>query len=195
MDTPRTLDAAPAPTRVDKLWAAARDMDAVSLSAMAMIFIGWFFADTLTVNLGLLRHGTRFFDISSVIADPTRIFFGVEGSMRRFIFGLIAVACLLAPLLPHWRRSRFAWLAYLVPLALMAACGALLYSKTSGEFFAVSSGAGSMGGAVRFANSLVHRGSGLVSSHVSIGVGGYLAFAGSLALAFKGLRQFRHHAP
>jgi len=83
-----------------------RSLDMVNLSAMIAIFIGWFFLDTLVATLGSLQHGVRFFDISAVIADPTRIFFGVDAPWQRIFFGLLCLACLLAPLLPQWRPSR-----------------------------------------------------------------------------------------
>jgi hypothetical protein len=194
MDTPHSLHAAPAPT-LGELTNAAREIDGISLSAMLGIFIGWFFIDTLVVGLGSFQHGVRFFDITAVIGDPTRIFFGVDGSFQRILFGLVCLVCLLAPLLPHWRRNRLAWAAYLAPLALMMLCGALLYSKTSNDFFSVSAESRSLaGGMIRFVNDRMHQGSALVSRHVSIGVGAYLAFAGSLILAVRGLRQLRHAA-
>jgi hypothetical protein len=196
MDTPQSLDVAPAPTPFGRLTRAARQIDGLGLWALLAIFIGWFFVDTLAVTLGSLRHGVRFFDISAAIADPTRIFFGVDGSFQRILFGFICVLCLLAPLLPHWRATRWAWLGYLVPLALMVICGALLYSKTSGEFFSAPSDASTLGGSViRFANSLVRQSTGMISKHVSVGAGGYLAFAGSLVLAAQGIRHLRRHAP
>jgi len=195
MDTSPSPDALPAATPLDKLLRAAAQIDGVSLLAMLGILIGWFFIDTLVVSLGSLRHGVRFFDITGAIADPTRIFFGVDGFFQRIFFGLICFVCLLAPLLPHWRRYRLAWAAYLAPLALMLLCSALLYSKTSSDFVSAPGDANALGNSVmRFANDLVHRGSGLVSRHISIGVGGYLAFAGTLVLAVQGIRQFRHHA-
>jgi hypothetical protein len=170
-------------------------IDGASLSAMVAVLIGWFFTDTLVVSLGSLHHGVRFFDISAAIADPSRIFLGVDASLPRILFGLICVACLLAPLLPHWRWTRAAWAAYQAPLLLMILCGALLYSKTSGEFLSAPADAGSLsGGLFRFANDLVHRGSGLVAKHITIGVGAYLAIAGSLVLAAQGIRQMRRHA-
>jgi hypothetical protein len=196
MDTPQSLDAATAPTPFGKLSRAARGIDGVSLWALLAIFIGWFFVDTLAVTLGSLRHGVRFFDMSAAIADPTRIFFGVDTSFQRILFGSLCLICLLAPLLPHWRAARHAWLAYLVPLGLMVICGVLLYSKTSGEFFPAPADASTLGGSViRFANNLVRQSTGLVSKHVSVGVGGYLAFAGSLVLAAQGIRHSRRHAP
>ena len=160
--------------------------------AILAIFVGWFFVDTLVASLGSLQHGVRFFDISSAIADPTRIFFAVDASWQRGLFVLLCLLCLLAPILPHWRTARWAWAAYLAPLALMAACGALLYSRTSSELFSAPQNAQSLSSSViHFANDLMHRGSGLVARHVSIGVGGYLAFAGSLVLAVQGMRRLQ----
>jgi hypothetical protein len=194
MDTPRTLDVAREPTRFGKLLRAAGQIERSSLLAMLAILLGWFFFDTLVVSLGSLQHGVRFFDLSAAIADPTRIFFGVDSSFQRIFFCLICIACLLAPLIPHWRGDRLAWLAYLAPLALMVLCGTLLYSKTSGDFFSAPGDASSWSGSVlRFANNLARQGSGLVSKHISIGAGGYLAFAGTLVLAVRGIRQFRRH--
>jgi hypothetical protein len=177
-------------TAAGKLEDAAIRIDAPALLAVLAIFVGWFFLDTLIVTLGSLRHGVRFFDISSAIADPTRIFFRIDASLHRIFFGLICLICLLAALLPYWRRSRLAWAAHLAPLALMLLCGVLLYSKTSSEFFSTPGDTASLGGGViRFANDLVRRASGLVSRHISIGMGGYLAFAGSSALAALGIRR------
>jgi hypothetical protein len=196
MDTPRSLGATPAPTLIGELSRAAARIDGLSLLALLALFIGWFFMDTLVASLGSLRHGLRFFDISAAIADPTRIFFGVDGSFRRIFFGGVCVACLLAPLVPHWRSHRLAWGAYLAPLALMIFCGVLLYAKSSGDFFPAPSDAGSLSTSVmRFANDLVNRGAGLVSKHISVGAGGYLAFAGALLLAIQGTRHFRRHDP
>jgi hypothetical protein len=194
MHTPQSLDATPAPTLLGDLSRAAARMDGLSLLALLALFIGWFFLDTLVASLGSLQHGLRFFDISAAIADPTRIFFGVDGSLRRIFFGGVCVACLLAPLVPHWRSHRLAWAAYLAPLALMTFCGVLLYAKSSGDFFPAPSDAGSLGTSVmRFANDMVNRGTGLVSKHISVGAGGYLAFAGALLLAIQGARHFRRH--
>ena len=196
MESPRTAPAARASTLAADIMYAARQIDGASLAAMLAIFAGWFFADTLAVSLGSLQHGVRFFDISSAIADPSRIFFAVDASLQRGWFAFLCLLCLAAPIFPHYRISRLAWAAYLAPLALILICGVLLYSKTSGELFAAPSDARSLSsGVIRFANNLVHQGGGLVASHVSIGMGGYLAFAGSLALAALGMRRLLRHAP
>ena len=193
MESPRSLPAARTAAPVADILSAARRIDGASQMAILAIFVGWFFVDTLVASLGSLQHGVRFFDISSAIADPTRIFFAVDASWQRGLFVSLCLLCLLSPILPHWRTARWAWAAYLAPLALMVACGALLYSQTSSEFFSAPQNAQSLSGSViHFANDLLHRGSGLVARHVSIGVGGYLAFAGSLVLAVQGMRRLQH---
>jgi hypothetical protein len=187
------LQAAEPPTLLSRLTRAVAQLETPSKFALLCIFFGWFLIDTLVVTIGSLQHGVRFFDMSAVIADPTRLFFGIQGSSHRIFFGLICILCLLAPVLPHLRPRRANWLAYLAPLALMVICGALLYSRTSSELFAAPQGVGSAGnGLIRFANDLVRHGTGLVTRHVSVGVGGYLALVAGLVLALRGARHFRN---
>jgi hypothetical protein len=196
MDTPSDVQSADRPTLLSNLTRAAAQLETPSKFALLCIFFGWFFADTLVVTLGSLQHGVRFFDMSAVISDPTRLFFGIQGPLHRIVFGVVCILCLLAPVLPHLRRGRANWLAYLAPLILMVICGALLYSRTSSEFFAASGDAVSPGGnLIRFANGLVRHGSGLVARHISVGVGGYLAMIAGLVLALRGARHFRKASP
>jgi hypothetical protein len=144
--------------------------------AIGGILIGWFFIDYLVVSLGSLHHGVKFFDMSAMIADPARLFLGVDSSMQRLLFSIICLACLGAPLVaPQLLRDRVAWLAYLAPLALIALCAALLYSQTSAEVFA---------------GDIVQHGGGLAAKHISLGAGGYLALLGSLILGIQGVRRF-----
>jgi hypothetical protein len=192
MQTPSNLQTTERPPLLSRLAGAAAQLETPSKIALLCIFFGWFLVDTLVVTLGSLQHGVRFFDMSAVIADPTRLFFGIQGSLHRILFGLTCFVCLLAPLLPHLRRERANWLAYLAPLILMVICGALLYSRTSSEFFAAQSNVGHAGGnLIRFANDLMRHGSGLVTRHISVGIGGYLALVASIVLALRGARHFR----
>ena len=169
---------------------AARQIELADKIAILCVFLGWFLLNTLVVTLGSLQHGVRFYDISAAIADPSRLFFGLHGSAHRILFGLLCVACLLAPVLPHFRRGRFLWIAYVVPLVLMATSGIWLYVRASGEFIAVPSGAIQTGeNLVQLANDLVHHGSTLVARHVAIGAGGYLAAIASVVLGLRGSRH------
>jgi hypothetical protein len=192
MDAPGNLQTAAPPTLAARLLKAAGQIELASKIAMVCVFFGWFLVDTLVVTLGSLQHGVRFFDISAVIADPSRMFFGLPGSAHRILFIALCMVCIFAPLLPHFHRRRALWLSYLAPLALMLICGALLFSRTSREFIAAPGTVSRIGGnLVQFANDLVHHGGDLVARHVAIGVGGYLALAASLVLVLQGARGFR----
>jgi hypothetical protein len=192
MDAPGNLQAAAPPTLLARLLRAAGQIDLASKVAMVCVFFGWFLVDTLVVTLGSLQHGVRFFDMSAVIADPSRIFFGLHGSVHRTLFIPLCMVCILAPLLPHFHRTRVLRLGYVAPLALMVICGALLFWRTSGEFIVAPSNAGRVAGnLIQFANDLVHHGGDLVARHVAIGLGGWLALAASIVLALQGVRGLR----
>jgi hypothetical protein len=170
--------------------AAAAEMELSVKFAIICIFFAWFFLDTLVVSVGSIKHGVRFFDAGAVIADPTRMFFSIDLTFGVILFAVICMACLLAPLAPHLWRKRAAWIGYLAPLALIVVCGLLLYSKTSGEILATPSDAGGIRSSVMsLANKILQRGSDLVSRHVAVGAGGYVAMLGSLVLAYCGIQR------
>lgn len=192
MDTPHSMDVSSTQPLFGRALRAVAELDGLSKAAIVCVVFGWFFMNTLVVSLSSLKHGVRFFDMSAVISDPSRLFFDVDTPMHRMCFSLICLVCLAAPIAAHLTKKRVAWLGYLAPLALILICGILLYSRTSGEFFAAAPDAKSMSGTfIRFAHDLVHRGSDLVSRHISIGAGGYLALIGSVVLAVQGLRRLR----
>jgi hypothetical protein len=193
MDAPHRMEI---PSTQRLLGRVARGLAALGASsklAIVCVLFGWFFMNTFVVTLGSLAHGVRFFDMSAVIADPTRLFFGGDTPFHRTFFGLICLACLVAPLAPHVTSTRSAEFGYLAPLALILVCGVLLYWRTSGELFASPGDAKSLSGSlIHFANDLVHRGSDLVSRHVSIGAGSYLSLIGGTVLAVQGVRRLRY---
>jgi hypothetical protein len=192
MDAPGNLQTATPPTGVARLLKATGQIELASKVAIVCVFFGWFLVDTLVVSLGSLQHGVRFYDISAVIAEPSRMFFGLQGSLHRTIFIPLCIVCILAPLLPNFLSARVLWLSYIAPLALMVICAVLLFARTSGEFIAAPGNTGRVGGnAIQFANDLVHHGGDLVARHVSLGVGAYLALVASIVLALRGIRRFR----
>jgi hypothetical protein len=197
MDVPRNVEI-PRPVGLrQRLGAAMADLDTLSKIALVCLIIAWFFADTLVVALGSLKTGVRFYDLSAVIGDPSRLFFSIDTTFSVVAFGGLCIACVLVPLTPHFYRGRFAWFAYCAPLALIVVCALLLYSRASSEFFtapALANGLGSK--VVRFANSLVHQGGGLVARHVAVGMGAYLGALCGVVLAIQGFRRFHtHHHP
>jgi hypothetical protein len=192
MDAPQSMEIRSTQPLLGRVVRGLAALDASSKLAIVCVVFGWFFMNTFVVSLGSLEHGVRFFDISAVIADPTRLFFDGDTPFHRVFFGLVCLACLVAPLAPHVMKTRSAWVGYLAPLALILACGVLLYWRTSGELFAPPSDPKSLsGGLIHFANELVRRGSDLVSRHVSIGAGSYLSVIGSAVLAVQGIRRSR----
>jgi hypothetical protein len=192
MEAPSAFDATATQPVLARILQAAGRLDTASKFAILCLLFGWFFLDTLVVSLGSLQHGVRFFDMWAVIAEPTRVFFGVDTGFQRIAFGLLCIACLLAPLAAQLSPRRSAWLAQLLPLALILVCGTLLYSQTSSEFFAASGDPSSVGNSlIRLANDLARQGSGFVTKHISVAGGAYLALIGAVVLALKGVRGFR----
>ena len=204
MDAPPTLDIPTGRPLLGRGVQAFSELESSSKLALVIVAMGWFFMNTLVASLGSFQHGVRFFDMSAIIGDPTRLFFGVNAPFHRILFGLICLACLVAPLVPHLeaastplepsplKKGNSLWLCYAVPLVLMLICGVLLYIRTSGDFFADPGDPNSMTGSLmHFANGLVRRGSDMVSRHISVGAGAYLALLGSSVLASQGVRRFR----
>jgi hypothetical protein len=192
MDAPHSMEipsARPLPARLAE---AVGALEATSKLAVVCVFFGWFCMNTLVVSLGSLQHGVRFFDMSALIADPTRLFFDGDTPVHRFLFGLSCLASLAVTVLPHLVKARHAWLAYLAPLLLMVGTMLTLYWRTSGQLFAPPDDPKSMtAGIINFANDLVHRGADIVSRHVSVGAGTYLALIGAVVLFVQGVRRYR----
>ena len=162
----------------------------INQGATLAIFIGWFFLDTLAVTIGSLQHSVRFFDLCAAMGEPRRILFGVESWVQRIAFGSLCLACLAAPLLARQCHGHIERWVSLAPLGLMIGCGVLLYCKTSADTFAVPNDLGSLGhGVMRLANSLARQGATLVSRHISLGLGAYVALVGALVLAIDGWRR------
>jgi hypothetical protein len=195
MDKPQSIDfpsSAPSHgSRFARVFSAAASMDLRAKFAVVCVFFAWFFLDTLVVSVGSIKHGVRFFDAGAVIADPTRMFFSIDTTFGVILFAALCLVCLLAPLAPHLWRNRAAWIGYIAPLALIVVCGLLLYSKTSGDILATPADASGLKSSVMsFANKILQRGSDVVSRHVAVGAGGYVAFLGSLVLAYIGVHRF-----
>src|SRR5450631_497646 len=113
MDAPHSLHIPSLPPIFNRVAQAFAQIEPVNKLALLFILVGWFFTNTLVVSLGSLRHGVRFFDMAAVIADPARLFFGVNPSFERVLFGLICLGCVGVPLMAHFMKQRIAWLAYL----------------------------------------------------------------------------------
>jgi len=192
MDTPGSMEVSTPGTLPARAASALASLPLSTKLAMVCLLFGWFFTKTLVVSLGSIEHGVRFFDMSAVIADPMRLFFGIETTLQRIAFGVICLLCVFAPLAPRLTKERSAWLWYAAPFVLILVCGVTLSWRTSGEFFTAPGDAGSLTGSlVHFANDLARRGGDVINRHLTIGGGAYLALIGSLVLLFQGLSGYR----
>lgn len=170
------------------------DVDVVALAAVVVLIIGWFGMSTLVTELAGVRQRFHFYNMWSVLAHPARLLTGLSGgdAARGLAFGVVCIAAALVVLVPYRFKQRSAWLAYLIPLALMILCGVALYEKTSGDYFADSGAYGSIGSElVALANRVANRMSDSIARHISIGLGGYVSFAASVVLAVRGVARFR----
>jgi hypothetical protein len=179
-------------TFVDRLSRATGQLGVVTVLAMLCVFIGWFFTDTVVASMGPLVHTVRFFSCADAIANPLRLFTGSDVTNATIAFSVLCIACILAPLLPHWAGNRALWPAYCAPLLLIIIIGLILYFRASHDLFATPDDADAVSrDLVRLANDLVNKGGQLVARHVAIGLGGYLGVIGSVVLAFWGFRLVR----
>jgi hypothetical protein len=175
--------------------ARTRGVDSVVLIAVFCLLLGWFFMNTLVTEVGSLRLTFRFYDMLSLAGNPARIITGIpEGhGLESFFFGLVCLAAASASFAPYLSRRREAWLASVIPLALMIACGLWLYLKSSQDVIADTDRYGQLGSQViQFANQLTNRLGAVVAKRVSVGMGGYVAFVASALLALRGVLRFKN---
>jgi hypothetical protein len=179
-------------TFIDRLQRATGQLGVVTVLAMICVFIGWFFTDTVVASMGPLVHTVRFYGFADAVANPLRLFAGSEVTSVTIGFSVLCIACILAPLLPHWVGNRALWPAYCAPLLLIIVVGLILYFRASHDLFTTGDDADPVNrDLVRLANDLINKGGQLVARHVAIGLGAYLGFIGSLVLAVWGFRLVR----
>jgi hypothetical protein len=172
---------------------ALHRVDARTWIAMACIAAGWFGLNTLEATFGPLQHVAHFYDLPAIMTDPRWLIRGVSASHNfgTVVFGSLCVLVILAPVVPRLGYPRTAWLG-LLPLALMLLCGIVLYVKSSATHIEAGDGAGKVGEYLaRWANGAVSWTGDVVSRHIAIGAGGYLAFIASGWLAAQGALELR----
>lgn len=177
---------------LDRLTRATGQLGFVTVLAMLCVFIGWFFTDTIVASVGPLVHSVRFYALADAVGNPLRLFMGGDVTSATIAFSVLCLACILAPLLPHWAGNRALWPAYCAPLLLIVVVGLILYFRASHDLFTSADDADPVNrDLVRLANDLINKGGQLVARHVAIGLGAYLGFIGSLVLAVWGFRLVR----
>ena len=169
--------------------AARTPIDPIVVIAVACVLAGWFWLNLCVTKVGRLELDFHFYEMSELIRRPALLLTGVSDrhSARSIAFGFVCVVVALASLAPYVRKSKNAWLATLAPLVLMLLCGALLYYKTSPDYFSASADAGEVGrDLIQLANKLAGKMVGNVARHVSIGLGAYVSFLASGVIAIRG---------
>ncbi|HTT01738.1 MAG TPA: hypothetical protein VMG11_06560 [Steroidobacteraceae bacterium] len=172
---------------------AGARLDTAALVAVAVILIGWFALSTLVTEFAGFRQGFPFYEMWALVKNPARLFTGIGADhLQLAVFGLLCIGALVGVFAPYRYPQRAAVLAYLIPLALMIACGILLYARASSDYLADDGRYGSLGSqVVHWANSAANRLGHAAARRVSIGLGGYLSFAASLFLAARGVLKYR----
>jgi hypothetical protein len=169
----------------------------VEYLAGACILLGWFGLSTFVTDYGPLSQHFHFYDVWTVIEHPSRLMTGMQSGdgSRSFAFGIVCVATVLCVFLPVRSPQPSAFLAYLIPLALMLVCGSVLYHEATQRVFADTYSYGETGSqAAQLANLLADRMTRALTRRISLGWGAYLALLGSLVLAVRGLMQYRLHS-
>ena len=161
----------------------------IALLAQALIFVGWFTLDTLRTSLGTFGLDFHFYDMAAIIASPRRLQLGV-GENAGIITVPFAILCLALVLAPAIVPSRYLIVARLAPLLLMLACGAFLYHIAQQDLFIAARNADDITTSiVQLANAITRRSGDLLTRHIGIGAGSWIAGAGALLLAYTATRE------
>ena len=161
--------------------------------ALAAMTVGWFWMATLVSTFGSIQQVVHFYDLGTVLRDPSWLVHGVGEShtLEALAFGTLSAAVLLAPLAAHRLDTRSSWLLFTLPLALMVSCGILLYFKTAQPYVKPIPNSGALGAFMtRVANDVIGQATNTIARHISVGMGGYLSFGAALYLTLKGVQGY-----
>ena len=157
------------------------------LGGLLAVILGWFFLPAISAELGLLGknsvtfyQGLKFLNSGGVAA---------MGGGSAGIYGLLCFASLLAVFLPHvWKHPR-AGLAMAAPLVLMLLVLLISWMKMNDQMNAGLEAASSFGGEEfrKMAEESARQAAAEMRKAISIGFGSYLAFAGAIYLAWRGI--------
>lgn len=157
------------------------------LGALFAVILGWFFLPAISAELGFLGknsvtfyQGLKFLNSGGVAA---------MGGGSAGIYGLLCFLSLLAVLLPYvWKHPRSGF-AMAAPLVLMLLVLVISWMKMNDQFNAGLEAAGSFGGEEyrKMAEESAKQAAAEMRKAISIGFGTYLAAAGAIYLAWRGL--------
>lgn len=150
-----------------------------TIVAMALLVVGWFFLNTVSVTIVGFKAGMTFWQILSVLNSPMGGMAAISvGSSSTGVYGFLAVLALVGPLVHYFWKHPRAHLAGLLPLLFMAFVCIMIYVGI------MDSIAGSGLGGKEAANVAAEVAKTALEG-IRIGVGGYISVAVSLYFAGK----------
>lgn len=165
-----------------------------TLVAMAVLLVGWFFLNTVAVQVSSQYSvGMSFWKLLGVLNSPNGLINGLNGaSAGSGIYGFMCVVALVGPLAPQVWNDKRAHLGGLLPLAFMLVVALMVYLGINDSLKQAQEAAGFLGGeqAARMAESLSEMMLSKAMRAISIGAGAYLALFASLFLASRAAMKF-----
>lgn len=167
------------------------------LAAMALLIVGWFVLNTLSIQLSPRNSiNLSFWQILAIVNAPDGVVQAVSagrnGSNGGGIYSVVALLSLLGPLARFFWKDPRAHLGGALPLLCMALVAAMIYSGIHDSMKDEQMAALSLGGAQATAilKDMNDRLLAEMLKAITIGAGGYLSLLVSLYLAAKGVIQF-----
>lgn len=164
---------------------------APTLGALAALLTGWFFLNTVSIQLSAdYGVGLSFWKILAVLNSPAGMMNGLNGGAGNGggIYSFLCLVALAAPLAPQFWNDKRAHLGGLLPLAFMLLVAVMVYSGISDSLKQAQGVAGAFGGAqaASMASAMLHE----AMRAISLGAGAYVALAAGLYLAARGAIRF-----
>lgn len=167
------------------------------LVSMALLMLGWFVFNTLSIQLSPRNHiDLSFWQTLAVVNAPDGVVqaftAGRNGSNGGGIYSVVALLSLLGPLARFFWKDPRAHLGGVLPLLCMALVAAMIYSGLHDSMKEGQMDALSLGGvqATAILKEMNDRLLAQMLKAITIGAGGYLSLLVSLYLAAKGVIQF-----
>ncbi|WP_027865664.1 hypothetical protein [Massilia alkalitolerans] len=165
-----------------------------TLVAMAVLLVGWFFLNTIAVQVSSQYSvGMSFWKLLGVLNSPNGLINGLNGANAGSgIYGFMCVVALLAPLAPQVWNDKRAHLGGLLPLAFMLIVALMAYLGVNDSLKQAQGAASFFGGeqAARMAESVSSMMLREAMRAISIGAGAYLSLLASLYLASRSTMKF-----
>jgi hypothetical protein len=165
-----------------------------TLVAIGLLTISWFFLSTITIQLtASSSEGVTFWDLLKVVNNGIglQMLGGLNNSGTGF-YGFLAIAALLAPLVPHFYQHKYSPLGYVAPLAYQVILVASAYFNFKNQFSKTADMSGSLFGAqgAEYARKMADEMITQAMNAIHLGAGFYLALIISVYLALIGIKKF-----